>query len=116
MIIILIFSFDLSLVLFITTANSLENIPLPLLDRMDIIEVSSYSPKEKFNIAKKYLIPKQLKLNGLCKNKLKFTNHAIKGLISFYTREAGIRDLERYIAKLMRMSAKIFITENKKSL
>ncbi|MBQ1507106.1 MAG: AAA family ATPase, partial [Ruminococcus sp.] len=97
--------FDLSNVIFITTANDLSAIPAPLRDRMEIIEVSSYTRIEKFNIAKKHLIPKQLELCGFDSKEMKFTQKAIYSLIDFYTRESGVRTLEREIASIMRKCA-----------
>lgn len=97
--------FDLSDVLFITTANSLDTIPRPLLDRMDVIQLPSYTRVEKFNIAKKHLLPKQLVKNGL-KGKAKITDAALYGLIDSYTQEAGVRSLERVIGEVLRKCAK----------
>ena len=97
--------FDLSNVMFITTANDYDAIPAPLRDRMEVIELDSYTRQEKFFIAKKHLIPKQLELNGLTKNNFKITDKAIYMLIDSYTREAGVRTLERVIASVMRKSA-----------
>lgn len=97
--------FDLSDVLFITTANTLDTIPRPLLDRMDVIELSSYTRVEKFNIAKKHLLPKQLSLTGL-KGKVKLNNTALYGVIDFYTQESGVRKLERTLNELLRKCAK----------
>lgn len=97
--------FDLSKVMFITTANDISLIPAPLRDRMDIIELPSYTREEKFNIAKKHLVKKQLAENGLDNNMFKISNKAIYMLIDSYTREAGVRTLERIIASLMRKSA-----------
>lgn len=97
--------FDLREVLFITTANTLDTIPRPLLDRMDVIELPSYTRVEKFNIAKKHLLPKQLEANGL-KGRVKLNNAAIYGLIDGYTQEAGVRGLERTITELLRKCAK----------
>ena len=97
--------FDLSNVMFITTANDMSMIPAPLLDRMEIIEINSYTREEKFHIAKKHLIPKQLDLCGFSSKELKFTQKAIYSLIDFYTRESGVRNLEREIASLMRKCA-----------
>ncbi len=99
-------AFDLSDVLFITTANSLDTIAAPLLDRMEIIELSSYTREEKFNIAKKHLIPKQLKKYGLKGTQLKIADNAIYAMIDSYTREAGVRKLEQQIAALCRKSAR----------
>ena len=104
--------FDLSNVMFITTANDLSLIPAPLRDRMDIIELPSYTREEKLNIAKKHLIKKQLELNGLDKTQFKISPNGIYSLIDYYTREAGVRSLERTIASLMRKSAvKILMEE-----
>lgn len=97
--------FDLSNVMFITTANDLSLIPAPLRDRMDIIELPSYTREEKLNIAKKHLIKKQLELNGLDKTQFKISPKGIYSLIDYYAREAGVRSLERTIASLMRKSA-----------
>lgn len=97
--------FDLSDVMFITTANDYDAIPAPLRDRMDVIELDSYTRQEKFFIAKKHLIPKQLEKNGLNKKSFKVTDKAIYMLIDSYTREAGVRTLERTIASVMRKSA-----------
>ncbi|MEG2660252.1 MAG: endopeptidase La [Oscillospiraceae bacterium] len=102
--------FDLSKVLFITTANTLDTIPRPLLDRMDVIELSSYTRIEKFNIAKRHLVPKQLLLTGL-KGKAKFADAAIYMLIDSYTREAGVRSLERTINEILRKCAKKIASE-----
>jgi len=97
--------FDLSNVMFITTANDLGAIPAPLRDRMEIIEINSYTREEKLNIAKKHLIPKQLDLCGFSNKEIKFTQKAIYTLIDCYTREAGVRNLERVIASVMRKCA-----------
>lgn len=97
--------FDLSQVLFITTANSLDTIPAPLLDRMDVIELPSYTRVEKFNIAKRHLLPKQLKSNGM-EGMVTITNSGLYGLIDGYTREAGVRRLERRIAEVLRKCAR----------
>ena len=102
---------DLSNVFFIATANNMATIPAPLLDRMDIIELSSYTREEKFNIAKKHLIPKQLEKNGM-KQYVKFNDSAIYEIIDCYTKEAGVRTLERTIVDLLRKCAKI-IASNK---
>lgn len=102
--------FDLSKVLFVTTANDKNEIPAPLLDRMEVIELFSYTHEEKFNIAKKHLIPKQLKENGIKASQLHFTDNAIRSIIDGYTREAGVRTLERTFAKVMRKAA-VKITE-----
>ncbi len=97
--------FDLSNVMFITTANSLSTIPRPLLDRMEVIEVSGYTELEKLNIAKKYLVPKQLKEHGLSEEQLKLSDETLSGIINFYTRESGVRNLERQIATVCRKVA-----------
>lgn len=97
--------FDLSDVMFITTANDYDAIPAPLRDRMDVIELDSYTRQEKFFIAKKHLVPKQLEKNGLNKKNFKISDKAIYMLIDSYTREAGVRTLERTIASVMRKSA-----------
>ncbi len=94
--------FDLSEVFFITTANTLATIPEPLMDRMDVIEIPSYLEFEKVEIAKKYLIPKQRKIHGLTTGQFKLSAAALTHIITGYTREAGVRNLERQIAKLMR--------------
>lgn len=97
--------FDLSKVMFITTANDVSQIPTPLYDRMEVIELDSYTREEKFNIAKKHLIPKQIKECGLDNKTVKFAASGIYALIDFYTREAGVRALERTIAKVLRKVA-----------
>lgn len=97
--------FDLSKVFFITTANDPSQIPAALYDRMEIIEIESYTREEKFNIAKKHLIPKQLKENGLNSKIAKINNKAVYSMIDFYTREAGVRNLERTISKVLRKIA-----------
>lgn len=97
--------FDLSKVLFLTTANDISAIPAPLLDRMEVIELYSYTAEEKFQIAKKHLVKKQLQENGLKASQLRITDDALQLLIDGYTREAGVRKLERVIAKVMRKQA-----------
>ncbi len=103
---------DLSEVLFIATANSLQHVPQPLLDRMEIIEVSSYTQNEKYHIAKEHLIQKQLKANGLDVGQLKISDDAVYDMILHYTREAGVRALERSIARLCRKTARKILEEN----
>jgi ATP-dependent Lon protease len=98
--------FDLSKVLFICTANQVETIPPPLLDRMDVISLSGYTEEEKLGIAKKYLVPKQLKAHGLTRSKLSFTEKGLRTVIREYTREAGVRQLERQIAAVCRKAAR----------
>ena len=93
--------YDLSEVMFVCTANSM-NIPGPLLDRMEVIRIPGYTEAEKINIAQRYLVPKQLKNNGLKKDELAFTEESLRDLIRYYTREAGVRGLERQIAKVCR--------------
>lgn len=97
---------DLSEVLFIATANEVSGIPKPLLDRMELIEVSSYTENEKFHIAKEYLVEKQKSKNGIKKEQLTITDSALKDIIRLYTREAGVRSLERTIGKLCRKAAR----------
>jgi len=97
---------DLSQVLFIATANDLSNVSRPLLDRMEIIEVNSYTSNEKLHIAKEHLIPKQIKKNGLTKRQIKFTDKAVNFIIDGYTKEAGVRELERKIAQICRKVVK----------
>lgn len=94
--------YDLSNVMFLATANTLDTIPRPLLDRMEVIELGSYTDEEKLMIAKKHLLPKQLEKHGLKKTQLRLTDEAIREIISCYTRESGVRNLERCIAKLCR--------------
>lgn len=102
---------DLSEVLFIATANDLSDMPRPLLDRMEIIEVNSYTANEKLAIAKEYLIPKQLKKVGLTKNEIKFSDKAIQKIIEGYTREAGVRNLERTIAHICRKAVTNYLMQ-----
>ena len=97
--------FDLSNVMFITTANTLDTIPRPLLDRMEIIELSSYTDEEKLMIAKNHLIPKQISKHGLKKSQLRITDDGIREIIQCYTRESGVRNLERSVAEICRKTA-----------
>ena len=101
---------DLSEVLFIATANTTETIPRPLLDRMEIIEVNSYTENEKFHIAKEHLLNKELKKNGLNKNILTIKDSALKNMITYYTKEAGVRNLERKIGDICRKAAREILT------
>lgn len=107
---------DLSEVLFIATANDASTIPKPLYDRMEIIEVSSYTENEKFHIAEQYLVKKQLEANGLAKNQIRFRRDAILELIRYYTREAGVRSLEHKIGDICRKSARIILEKEKDSV
>lgn len=97
--------FDLSKVMFITTANTVDTIPYPLLDRMEIIELNGYTDEEKEQIAKRYLVPKQIKNNGLTEKKIEVTDEAVKEIINGYTMEAGVRNLEREIGGVVRKVA-----------
>ncbi|MBQ9806570.1 MAG: endopeptidase La [Clostridia bacterium] len=108
--------FDLSDCMFIATANSLENIPRPLMDRMEIIELGIYTKREKLAIAKEHLIPKQYKRHGLNRRKLKITENALIEIIDYYTREAGVRNLERTIATLCRKAGKKLLAEEQKQI
>lgn len=107
---------DLSGVLFIATANDASTIPRPLLDRMEVIEVSSYTDNEKFHIAKKYLMPKQLERNGLTEEMLSFSDKVLEKIIHNYTREAGVRNLERRIGEICRKAAREFLEKKKKTV
>lgn len=108
--------FDLSKVFFICTANSLETIPGPLLDRMEVIEVSGYTSSEKFHIAQNYLIPKQLEEHGMTSEQLGFSESALQKIISHYTREAGVRELQRKIAAVCRSSTEKVINAKGKKI
>lgn len=108
--------FDLSKVLFITTANDKYAIPEPLRDRMEIIDLSSYTHEEKFNIAKKHLIPKQLAEHNIDKKQLKINDKAVRLMIDGYTKEAGVRQLERIVAKICRKAAVRFIKGEEKTV
>ena len=105
---------DLSNVLFIATANTTQTIPRPLLDRMEVIEINSYTENEKFHIARNYLVGKQLERNGLTKEQLILTDGALKKIIHNYTREAGVRNLERRIGDICRKAAREFLEDKKK--
>ncbi len=105
--------YDLSKVMFITTANSLDTIPYPLLDRMEVIELSGYTNEEKLQIAKRYLVPKQIEQNGLTDKKIEFTIDGLKEIVNGYTMEAGVRNLERKIGKVVRKVATMFATNSK---
>jgi ATP-dependent Lon protease len=103
--------YDLSKVMFVTTANSLHTIPRPLLDRMEVISLEGYIESEKFHIAKKYLVPKQIKIHGLESRKVSIAEATIRSLIRHYTKEAGVRNLERQVANVCRKVAKLLIKE-----
>ncbi|WP_337376945.1 endopeptidase La [Clostridium sp.] len=107
---------DLSEVLFIATANTTQTIPGPLLDRMELIEVNSYTENEKYHIAKDYLIPKQLEKNGLSKEQLNITGSALEKMIHSYTREAGVRNLERRVGDICRKAAREVLEKKKTSI
>lgn len=107
--------FDLSKVMFIITANTLETIPRPLLDRMEVIEVSGYTTEEKFNIAKKHLVPKELKEHDI-EGKIVFSDKALYSIIENYTRESGVRNLERKIARVIRRAIKEIVEGKKKKI
>ena len=108
--------FDLSDVMFITTANTTETIPRPLLDRMEVIELSSYTDEEKLEIAKRHLLPKELKRHGLTRAKLKVSDDALRQIIAGYTRESGVRVLERQLATLCRKAAMALVEGTVKSV
>ena len=107
---------DLSEVMFITTANTLQTIPRPLLDRMEIIEISSYTENEKLHIAEEHLIPKQLEKNGLKSSQLTFSRQAVWKMARNYTKEAGVRQLEREIGNVCRKAAKEILTTEKRKI
>lgn len=107
---------DLSEVLFIATANTLSTIPRPLLDRMEVIEVSSYTENEKMHIARGHLIPKQIKIHGLKKSQISITDRTLEKIIMHYTREAGVRNLERRIGDICRKAAREIVEEDKKNV
>jgi ATP-dependent Lon protease len=98
--------FDLSQVMFIATANTLDTIPLPLLDRMELIQIAGYTEEEKLEIAKRYLVPRQIQRNGLMKSQIQISDRALKVVIEEYTREAGVRNLERQIGAICRKIAR----------
>lgn len=108
--------FDLSKVMFVTTANTTDTIPKPLLDRMELIELTSYTREEKFHIAKEHLVPKQQKKHGLKGTQIKINDDVIYDLIDYYTKEAGVRNLERMIAGLCRKAAKEIVSGNAKKV
>ena len=108
--------FDLSNIMFIATANTTDTIPAPLLDRMEIIRLPGYTENEKLEIAKKYLVPKQFKLNGLKNKELTIPVQTIKDIIISYTREAGVRSLDREINKICRKAVKNILMSNKKAI
>lgn len=107
--------FDLSNVMFITTANNKGIIPRPLLDRMEVIDISGYIEEEKVQIAIRHLIPKQIKNHGLKSRQIRFDEDAVRDVINYYTREAGVRNLEREIATICRKVAKLIVSEKRKS-
>ena len=107
---------DLSDVLFLTTANSLDTVPRPLLDRMEVIAISGYTEEEKVQIAMRYLLKKQMKAHGLRKKNLKISEETIRSIINYYTREAGVRNLEREIANVCRKAARALVSDDRKSL
>ncbi|MED1507935.1 endopeptidase La [Bacillus proteolyticus] len=108
--------YDLSKVMFVATANTLSSIPGPLLDRMEIISIAGYTELEKVHIAREHLLPKQLKEHGLRKGNLQVRDEALLEIIRYYTREAGVRTLERQIAKVCRKAAKIIVTAERKRI
>ncbi len=108
--------YDLSKVMFVATANTLSSIPGPLLDRMEIISIAGYTELEKVHIAREHLLPKQLQEHGLRKGNLQVRDEALLEIIRYYTREAGVRTLERQIAKVCRKAAKIIVTAERKRI
>ncbi len=107
---------DLSKVLFIATANDMNTIPLPLIDRMEIIEVEGYTDNEKFHIAKEHLLAKEYEKNGIRKSQLNITDEALNSMIKYYTREAGVRQLDREISEICRKAARFLVQDGKKHL
>ncbi len=107
--------FDLSRVLFITTANQLDPVPAPLRDRMEVIELSGYTEQEKLEIAKRYLVPRQIEQNGLGRSKIEFTDDALAEVVEHYTREAGVRNLEREIGAVCRKVAREYAEGRRRS-
>lgn len=103
--------YDLSKVMFIATANNLNTIPQPLLDRMELIEVTGYITEEKIEIARKHLVPKELEATGIDKRKLKFSKDALEAIVESYTRESGVRELEKKISKVLRKIARQYATD-----
>ena len=108
--------FDLSKVMFVTTANTTETIPRPLLDRMEVIEISGYTEEEKLQIAERYLIPKKKKEHGLKEEQLKLSENAIRDVINYYTRESGVRNLEREIANICRKAARKIVEKESQQI
>ena len=108
--------FDLSKVMFVTTANSIDTIPAPLLDRMEVIRISGYTEEEKLHIATDYLVPKQIKEHSLSKENVLISEATLRGVINGYTREAGVRGLEREIANIIRKCATQIVEDNKKKV
>lgn len=108
--------FDLSKVLFIATANTMDTVPGPLRDRMEVIEIPGYTNTDKLHIAKKYLVPRQMEANGLSRSQIRFTDAAIKEIIESYTREAGVRNLERQIGAVARAVAAEIVEGQKKKV
>ncbi|EDL64658.1 endopeptidase La [Bacillus sp. SG-1] len=109
-------TYDLSKVMFLATANDLSTIPGPLRDRMEIITIAGYTELEKINIAKNHLLPKQIKENGLTKSQLQVREDALEAVVRYYTREAGVRGLERQLATLCRKTAKVIVSGEKKKV